>query len=151
MIDRLAVYNKYNGHCAYCGRSIKIEEMQIDHVVRLSPKYYHNNGKKYSLKQAIQTFARDWQTNEIVAEDEQDVRNDYKKNNFIENLMPTCYGCNHYKGKWDLEFYRELIKKLHIKMEDEYLIKRGLEYNIVTINPWDGLFYFEKLKDEVKK
>jgi 5-methylcytosine-specific restriction endonuclease McrA len=32
MIDRMAVYNKYNGHCAYCGRELKLKEMQVDHI-----------------------------------------------------------------------------------------------------------------------
>lgn len=30
---RLAVYTKYGGHCAYCGKSIRIEDMQIDHFI----------------------------------------------------------------------------------------------------------------------
>lgn len=30
---REQVYRKYNGHCAYCGRPIKKDEMQIDHLV----------------------------------------------------------------------------------------------------------------------
>ena len=32
-IDRQAVYNKYRGHCAYCGKIITIKEMQVDHIV----------------------------------------------------------------------------------------------------------------------
>lgn len=28
---RLAVYEKYDGHCAYCGREIRYEDMQVDH------------------------------------------------------------------------------------------------------------------------
>jgi len=31
--ERKAVYEKYEGHCAYCGREITFEEMQVDHVV----------------------------------------------------------------------------------------------------------------------
>jgi len=30
-IDRPAVYQKYNGHCAYCGRPITFKQMQVDH------------------------------------------------------------------------------------------------------------------------
>nr|DAU32961.1 MAG TPA: RECOMBINATION ENDONUCLEASE VII [Caudoviricetes sp.] len=33
MTKRQRVYNKYSGHCAYCGKEIKIEDMQIDHIV----------------------------------------------------------------------------------------------------------------------
>lgn len=29
---RLAVYNKTDGHCAYCGKLISISKMQIDHI-----------------------------------------------------------------------------------------------------------------------
>ena len=29
--QREEVYNKYEGHCAYCGSVIKYEEMQVDH------------------------------------------------------------------------------------------------------------------------
>ena len=31
LIDRKAVYDKYNGHCAYCGCELK--KMQVDHLI----------------------------------------------------------------------------------------------------------------------
>ena len=31
-IDRKKIYEKYNGHCAYCGCEITKNEMQIDHI-----------------------------------------------------------------------------------------------------------------------
>ena len=37
--DRIAVYNKCNGHCAYCGCELEFKDMQVDHVIALS---YHN-------------------------------------------------------------------------------------------------------------
>lgn len=30
---RQAVYDKYNGHCAYCGTKIEYSEMQVDHQI----------------------------------------------------------------------------------------------------------------------
>ena len=30
---RIQVYNKYNGHCAYCGKTIEYKDMQVDHLV----------------------------------------------------------------------------------------------------------------------
>ena len=33
--DRQLVYDKLNGHCAYCGCEIDIQQMQVDHVVPL--------------------------------------------------------------------------------------------------------------------
>ena len=32
-IDRQKVYDKYNGHCAYCGKPISIKDMQVDHIL----------------------------------------------------------------------------------------------------------------------
>ena len=37
--QRLLVYNKTGGRCAYCGTEIAFEQMQIDHAVSL-----HNHG-----------------------------------------------------------------------------------------------------------
>lgn len=31
-IVRQQVYEKYNGHCAYCGCELDIKDMQVDHV-----------------------------------------------------------------------------------------------------------------------
>lgn len=33
--ERKQIYEKYNGHCAYCGIKIKPQEMQVDHIVAL--------------------------------------------------------------------------------------------------------------------
>ena len=32
-IDRQKVYDKYNGHCAYCGKPITIKDNQVDHIL----------------------------------------------------------------------------------------------------------------------
>ncbi len=29
---RMQVYEKYNGHCAYCGKEIEFKDMQVDHI-----------------------------------------------------------------------------------------------------------------------
>ena len=41
---RQSVYNKYNGHCAYCGCEITFKEMQVDHL-----NSFYNNGENQSL------------------------------------------------------------------------------------------------------
>lgn len=30
--QRLKVYQKYNGHCAYCGKELEYKDMQVDHI-----------------------------------------------------------------------------------------------------------------------
>lgn len=31
--ERQRIYTKTNGHCAYCGREIALQQMQVDHVI----------------------------------------------------------------------------------------------------------------------
>jgi uncharacterized protein (TIGR02646 family) len=31
-IDRIKVYQKYDGHCAYCGTELSLKQMHVDHI-----------------------------------------------------------------------------------------------------------------------
>jgi 5-methylcytosine-specific restriction endonuclease McrA len=33
MTTRRLVYDKYGGRCAYCGKELRFEDMQVDHIV----------------------------------------------------------------------------------------------------------------------
>ena len=69
-----------------------------------------------------------------------------------ENLMPTCRRCNHYKRARTPKQFKELMQTLHERIESIYIMKVAVDFGIATIKPFDGLFYFEKLKtDEVKE
>ena len=35
-MNRRDIYNKYDGHCAYCGKKIDFDDMTIDHIVAIS-------------------------------------------------------------------------------------------------------------------
>jgi 5-methylcytosine-specific restriction endonuclease McrA len=65
--------------------------------------------------------------------------------NDFSNLMPTCRRCNHYKRGDNLEQFRDKMKTLHLRACGHYIGKVAIDYNIVTIHPFDGTFYFEKL------
>ena len=105
--ERLQVYAKYNGHCAYCGREIAYHEMQVDHI---SPR---------------------WKGGENVDN--------------IENKNPSCRRCNHYKRGETLEQFRKNIMTLHERTRKIYINKVAEDFNIITIRPFDGLFYFERV------
>lgn len=32
-MNRRDIYNRYTGHCAYCGKKIEFDDMTIDHIV----------------------------------------------------------------------------------------------------------------------
>ena len=35
-MNRRDIFNKYDGHCAYCGRKIEFDDMTIDNIIPLS-------------------------------------------------------------------------------------------------------------------
>ena len=68
--------------------------------------------------------------------------------NSFENLMPSCRRCNHYKRAETLEGFRRLMKTLHKRIQGQYITKVGIDYGIVKVKPFDGIFYFEELGKE---
>lgn len=104
--ERMLIYEKCNGHCAYCGCDLKFSEMQVDHIMPL-----RRNGA-----------------------------------DSIENMLPACRKCNHYKSTYTLEEFRELLDTLHGRM-----LQRNANYNtlvrfgIVSISTSPIQFYFEKI------
>jgi hypothetical protein len=48
---RQAVYEKYGGHCAYCGKKIEYKEFQLDHLIPRQREHF----KKYS-EEEIECF-----------------------------------------------------------------------------------------------
>lgn len=113
---RKLIYDKYSGHCAYCGKEIVYKDMQVDHMKPL----------------------RAWNEADSGSDD-------------IENLMPSCRRCNHYKRAHDLETYRELLKNtLEHKVLDTYLGKVARDYGMVKWIGWGGKFYYEKVNEKNK-
>lgn len=118
---RMLVHSKYNGHCAYCGKKITVKEMQVDHM---NPKCIIN--LNHVLIDGV------WED----------------RTNHIDNLMPTCRRCNHYKRANTLDAnygFRHMMKTLHERIEKQYINKVAIDYGIVKIVPFDGLFYFERV------
>ena len=109
MINRQAVYDKFKGHCAYCGKVLLITDMQVDHII---PKYHGGTDE-------------------------------------INNLYPACRRCNHYKRAHPLSLFRKLMLTLHKRIQDIYVVKVAIDYNIISITPFTE-FYFEKFEKEEK-
>lgn len=62
-----------------------------------------------------------------------------------ENLMPSCRRCNHYKRSYVLDEFRSLMLSLHERIRKSYINKVAEDYGIITVKPFDGKFYFEKI------
>lgn len=122
---RVAVWQKYNGHCAYCGKEIAYKEMQVDHII---PKQFFIWHVKNKFK--IPVFL-----NHLKEEDV----------NHMDNLAPTCRVCNKWKSAHHLELFRselsDQLKRLNTYSSNYKIAKM---YGLVKEDIKPIVFYFEK-------
>jgi len=87
---RQEVYDKLNGHCAYCGIELKIKDMQIDHIV--PQMSWYNVFKNKHILEYYQKFVPKF----LEHLTENDLHH-------IDNLNPACRVCNKWKSAHYLE------------------------------------------------
>lgn len=108
--ERLEVYQKTGGHCAYCGCELDFGAMQVDHVVPL-------NGWNEQGKDAM------------------------------DNMLPACRSCNHYKSRSTLEGFRRMLEAMpDVLMRDSVTYKNAVRFGLVKPQPHPVTFYFERLR-----
>lgn len=67
----------------------------------------------------------------------------------MENLMPACRRCNHYKRANSLEGFRKLIETIPQKLErGSYIYRVGVDYGLVQPIPKEIKFYFEEVEND---
>ena len=72
----------------------------------------------------------------------------YNSTDDIENLMPSCRRCNHYKRANSLATFRRYLLEMKRKLIDEsYLGKVAMDYNMLEWTGWDGKFYYERVAE----
>lgn len=65
----------------------------------------------------------------------------------INNLMPSCRMCNHYKRAHSLETFRRYIAEIPHKLQENYIFKVGVVYGNVQADEKEIKFYFERVQD----
>lgn len=118
--QRLEVYNKFNGHCAYCGKKLEYKDMQVDHLIPQRRATYKAGRGRLPVEQ-VENF---------------------------DNYMPSCRRCNHYKRAHNLETFRRYIEEIPQKLANEYIYKVGADYGLVEYHPRKIKFYFEMTEEE---
>ena len=103
-IEREHVYNKCNGHCAYCGCELPFEKMQVDHIISV----------------------------------------EHGGTNDMDNLLPACRSCNHYKHCSSLDSFRRMLEKMSTVLASNVTYQIAVRYGLVDPKPHPVLFYFEK-------
>jgi len=120
--DREIVYNKFNGHCAYCG--CKLEKgWHVDELlpIKRNRKYVYNKRK--------------WIYDGTC---------EYPERLNINNQMPTCASCNINKHSMSLEEFRKLIEGFMSYLNNKNTqYKIAKRYNLIKENIKPIIFYFE--------
>ncbi len=112
---REAVYEKYNGHCAYCGRPIAYKDMQVDHFIPQSLECIFVAGEYQGIDSVDD----------------------------LKNLMPACRMCNHYKRAHSLDTFRRYIEEIPKKLRENYIYKIGVAYGNIVEDEKPIRFFFE--------
>lgn len=113
---RLAVYEKCNHRCAYCGCDLKYEDMQVDHIKSV----YANNDASHTMTEE-----------EMYSE---------------KNLLPECRQCNLYKSYGNLEAFREsLTSTLMRNLQKTFQYRLAIKYGLIQESIEPVQFYFEKI------
>lgn len=87
---------------------------------------------------------KDMQVDHMLPKCQRD-KYDSRQISHIDNLMPSCRTCNHYKRSADLEVFRVIMSTLHGRVEQIYINRVAERYGIISIQPFSGVFYFETL------
>ena len=111
---RQEVYDKYNGHCAYCGCEIEMKDMQIDHIV---PKYRNNEM---------------WHNGEIGSDDISNLNPSCRMCNYYKGMGSV------------VQFRERLKDTLMRNVQRPFDFRLAEKYGMVKIEEWDGKFYYEK-------
>lgn len=116
---RKAVYEKYGGHCAYCGCELDYKDMQVDHVdscYRNDPESKTGNEVKKSADELNQ----------------------------LDNLMPSCRMCNFYKSVSTLEAFRKRVQETLLpNVRRPFQFRLAEKYGLVEVHEKPIRFYFE--------
>jgi len=74
----------------------------------------------------------------------------YGGSDYMENLNPSCKHCNNYKCFYGIKALRGALntmfnEKLEYLFKSKTKMQVAINFGIVKLEKWDGLFYFEKL------
>ncbi len=116
---RIAVWEKFDKHCAYCGKDIELKQMQIDHIEPLF-RNYKDKELEYMKRS----------------------RGEHNTDNF----NPSCARCNRWKSTFTIEQFRNEIF-LQISRLNRYSnnYRMALDYGLIEETKKPVKFYFENI------
>lgn len=65
--------------------------------------------------------------------------------NAMDNLLPACRSCNHYKDTMSVEAFRSMLEREpEILARDSVAYRNAVRFGLVIPNPGPVKFYFER-------
>ncbi len=127
---RQQVHDKYNGHCAYCGKEITIHEMQVDHIV---PKVYKGMNEPGNLNPACVECNR-YKSGYTIEEFRTNLNklfNDIPATNLFKSAtkmnLALQYRVFIALERWNGVFYYEKIKDIAAKAAANIISRQAIE------------------------
>jgi len=132
--QRLAIFDKYGGRCAYCGDPLQ-KGWHVDEIepVRRGWEYLRDEYGERIWDDA----KKDWAIKPNMMHPERLT---------IENQNPACPSCNINKHSGSLEDFRAAIKQF-VQSLNKYTVqyKVAKRYGLIQETGNDVIFYFETL------
>lgn len=121
--ERLFVFNKFKGKCAYCGCNITLKGFHVDHIIckELFVFYVKNKHK-------VPDFLKHLSENDCE---------------HIDNKFPSCQSCNIYKRAETLENFRSNVSELIRQLERTVQWRIAKRFGMVEETNTPIKFYFE--------
>lgn len=140
---RELVYQKYDGHCAYCGKNIELKDMQIDHFVPLlrgwSDEYINDANALESYALWVEILKKEGKP--IPTYEQYKI---VRGKDELSNYMPACRTCNFRKGTMDIENFRKEVELQAERLMKTFQGRMSDAYGLVNYTPHAVEFYFEK-------
>lgn len=126
-INRKQIFDKFDGHCAYCGELLIPKTLHVDHVISQSNFIWHIKNKH-----KIPEFLNHLTENDV---------------NHIDNLFPACGVCNRWKSVYDLEqFRKEIFMQTERLSNTSASFRMAKRYDLIRYTFKGVEFYFESIK-----
>lgn len=129
--ERQLVFDKYDGHCAYCGCRLE-KGWHVDHVEACRREYDFVPNEKGQWVTRFTGYSN-------------------PDANHIDNYMPSCPSCNINKHGDTIEQFRQAIigylRSLNLRMVQYKMVKK---YGLVTETEKPVIFYFETFNNQNK-
>ncbi len=148
--DRQIIFDKCGGRCAYCGCELQ-KGWHADHCNPVHRLTKSIGGDLVTKDTGLEPTTQDIKNGNYVQVPRKTVPAGMHKpqNDCIENMMPSCPSCNHYKHSADLETFRMVltntVRGLN-KNSTQY--KFAKRYGLVEEIIKPVVFYFETLEKQ---